>query len=122
MRELREGVTRLRGVRTGSREIAAGAPAGGDVAATAQRLTAELSASESQLTRVKDQRGPRLDSKLSGLYRAVVEGNLAPSSGIDERAADLLPAADRALATLADVLKRAEDWAARQPAPSRSEG
>jgi hypothetical protein len=92
--------------------IAARAAPGGEVAATAERLAGELSASESQLARVQDQTGPRLDSQLFGLYRAVVDGNLAPSPGIEERATDLLPGVDRALATLDDAVKRAEAWVA----------
>ncbi len=115
MRELRQGVTRLREIRTALEKIAAAASPGGDVAAQAKRLIEELSASEAQLTRVRGQSAPKLDSKLSGLYRAVVEGNLPPSPGIQERAADLLPDVDRALATLADVLKRADAWLAKHP-------
>ena len=115
MRELREALALLRGVRARLEQIAARAAPGGDVAATAQRLATELSASESQLTRVQGQTGPRLDSQLLNLYRAVVDGNLAPSPGIEERAADLLPGVDRALAALDDVVKRAEEWAAQHP-------
>jgi hypothetical protein len=115
MRELREALGRLRGVRARLDQIAARAVPGGDIAATAQRLAGELSESESQLTRVRGQAGPRLDSQLLGLYRAVVDGNLAPSPGIEERAADLLPGVDRALAALDDVVKRADAWAAQHP-------
>lgn len=114
MRDLREALARLRGVRARLEQIAARAP-GGDVAATAERLASELSASESQLTRVGGPTGPRLDSQLLNLYRAVVDGNLAPSLGIEERAADLLPGLDRALSAFDDVVKRAEAWAAQHP-------
>jgi photosystem II stability/assembly factor-like uncharacterized protein len=108
MRKLQEGLGRLRAVRA-RLEQAGGA---------AQGLAGELSASESQLTRVQGQpgpAGPRLDSQLLNLYRAIVDGNLAPSSGIEERAADLLPSVDRALAELEGVLKRADAWAAQHP-------
>ncbi|HSK46642.1 MAG TPA: hypothetical protein VLA05_01395, partial [Coriobacteriia bacterium] len=115
MRELREALARLRGVRARLEQIAARAATGGDVAATAQRLAGELSGSESQLTRVQGQTGPRLDAQLFGLYRAVVDGNLAPSPGIKERAGDLLPGVDRALAALDGVMKRADAWVAQQP-------
>ena len=115
MRELREALARLRGVKARLEQIAARATTGGDVAATAQRLAGELSGSESQLTRVQGQTGPRLDAQLFGLYRAVVDGNLAPSPGIKERAGDLLPGVDRALAALDGVMKRADAWVAQQP-------
>jgi hypothetical protein len=115
VRGLREAVARLRGVRERIEEIAARAAPGGEITATAQRLAGELSASESELTRVWPQAKPRLDTQLVGLYRAIVDGNLAPSSGIEERAADLLPAVDRALAALDELVQRAEAWAARQP-------
>jgi len=107
MRELRDALAGLRGVRARLEQIAARATPGGDVAATAQRLAGELSASESQVTRARHQ------TALSGLYSAVVTGNLPPSPGIEERAADLLPGVDRALAVLDDVVKRADGWAAQ---------
>ncbi|MEA2564687.1 MAG: hypothetical protein QOH06_6191 [Acidobacteriota bacterium] len=97
LRELQEALARLRGVMA-RLEQAAGA---------AQRLAGELSASESQMTRARGQ--------LLGLYRSIVDGNLAPSPGIEERAADLLPGVDRALAALDDVVKRADAWAAQHP-------
>jgi hypothetical protein len=115
IRELREGVAHLREVRGKLEKIAAAAAPNGEVAATAKQLVEELSASESQLTRTRGQRGPRLDSKLSGLYKVVVDSNLPPSSGIEERAADLLPEVDSALAKLAAVLKRADEWLAQHP-------
>jgi photosystem II stability/assembly factor-like uncharacterized protein len=124
IRALREGVARLRELRTSLEKIAASAPAGGDVDASAKRLAGELSASESQLTRTRGARGPRLDTKLVALYRAVVDGNLPPSAGIAERAADLLPEVDRALATLAEVAKRADAWATQhrqEPPPAPAE-
>ncbi|HXT51106.1 MAG TPA: glycosyl hydrolase, partial [Thermoanaerobaculia bacterium] len=112
MRELRDATARLRGLKEQLAKIAASAPPGGDVATTAQRLTDELSASESQLTRTPGRSGPRLDSQLSNLYRAVIDGNLPPSPGIEERAADVLPAVERALATLGEVTARAQSFVA----------
>ncbi|HXT22753.1 MAG TPA: hypothetical protein VN923_18545, partial [Thermoanaerobaculia bacterium] len=66
----------------------------------------------SQLTRTPGRSGPRLDSQLSNLYRAVIDGNLPPSPGIEERAADVLPAVERALATLGEVTARAQSFVA----------
>jgi hypothetical protein len=106
MRELRDSLARLGEVRSRLEQMAARATPGGDVAATAQRLAGELSASESR---------PTLGTQLFGLYSAIVTGNLAPSPGIEERAADLLPGVDRALAALDDVVKRADAWAAQHP-------
>ena len=107
MRELREALARLRETRARLEPITADA--------TAERLAGELSAIESQLTRVGEPTRPRFDAQLLGFYRAIVDGNLAPSPGIKERAADLLPGVDRALAELDDVVKRADAWAARNP-------
>jgi photosystem II stability/assembly factor-like uncharacterized protein len=117
LRDLREKVARLREVRGKLERVAAAAPPDGEVAATAKRLIEELSASESQLTRARGQRGPRLDSKLNGLYRVVVDSNLPPFAGVQERAADLLPEVDRARATLAGVLKRSDAWLMEHPPP-----
>jgi hypothetical protein len=114
LRTLREGINHLREVRGRLVKNAASATPNEDAAA-AKRLVDELSAIEAELTRVKGQRGPRLDSKLSSLYKAVVDSNLPPSTGIQERAADLLPDVDRALATLADVSRRADTFLAPHP-------
>lgn len=117
LRTLREGIARLREAKGKLEKIAAAAAPGGEDATAAKRLLDELSAIESQLTRVKGQRGPRLDSKLSSLYKVVVDSNLPPSAGIEERAHDLRPDVDRALTALADVSKRADEWLAQHPTP-----
>ncbi|HEV8240314.1 MAG TPA: glycosyl hydrolase [Thermoanaerobaculia bacterium] len=117
LRTLREGIAHLREVRGKLEKIAADTTASGEVVAESKRLTGDLSAIEAQLTRVKGQRGPRLDSKLSSFYKGVVDSDLPPSAAIEERARDLLPEVDRTLAAWADVSSRADAWLAQHPLP-----